>query len=68
MWVALVHALVEVLLYGQGYWLLRVLSGGRIEPKRWNDGLVALVGLAFTLAWAVPLIVWLGCRNGGLPA
>lgn len=56
---ALFHLLVEVLLYGKGYWILRLLSVGRIRPGSWNDGLVSLVGLLATLLWAVPLLIWL---------
>jgi hypothetical protein len=56
---ALFHFLVEVLLYGKGYWSLRLLSLGRIEPSDWNDGLVSAIGLAVTLAWCVPLLLWL---------
>ena len=55
---ALASFLVEVLLYGKGYWSLRILSLGRIDPHRWNDGLVSLVGLMVTLAWCVPLVLW----------
>jgi hypothetical protein len=56
---ALFHLLVEVLLYGKGYWTLRLFSVGRIRPGGWNDGLVSLVGLLVTLLWAVPLLIWL---------
>jgi hypothetical protein len=52
---ALFHFLVEVLLYGKGYWALRLLS---IDPRGWNDGLVSLVGLMVTLVWLVPLLLW----------
>jgi hypothetical protein len=55
---ALFYFLVEVLLYGKGYWSLRLLSLGRIDPRSWNDGLVSLVGLMVTLAWFVPLVLW----------
>jgi hypothetical protein len=56
---ALFHLVVEVLLYGKGYWTLRLLSVGRIRPGCWNDGLVSLVGLLATLLWAAPLLIWL---------
>jgi hypothetical protein len=56
---ALFHLLFEVLLYGKGYWTLRLLSGGRIQPGKWNDGIVILVGFAVTVAWGLPLIIWL---------
>jgi hypothetical protein len=55
---ALFYFLVEVLLYGKGYWSLRLLSLGRIDPSSWNDGWVSLVGLMVTLAWFVPLVLW----------
>lgn len=54
----LFYFLVEVLLYGKGYWSLRLLSLGRVDPGSWNDGLVSLVGLMVTLAWFVPLVLW----------
>nr|WP_298170607.1 hypothetical protein [uncultured Pseudomonas sp.] len=53
---ALFYFLVEVLLYGKGYWSLRLLS---IDPRGWSDGLVSLVGLMVTLAWLVPLLLWM---------
>nr|WP_298116011.1 hypothetical protein [uncultured Pseudomonas sp.] len=56
---ALFHFLVEVLLYGKGYWALRLLSLGLIDPRRWNDVLVSLVGFMVTLAWFVPLLLWM---------
>ncbi len=56
---ALFHLLFEVLLYGKGYWTLRLLSGGRIKPDKWNDGIVTLIGLLATAAWCVPLVIWL---------
>lgn len=56
---ALFHLLFEVVLYGRGYWTLRLLSGGRIQPGKWSDGAVTLVGLVVTAAWCVPLIIWL---------
>ena len=57
---ALFHFVVEVLLYGKGYAVLRVLSLGRIKPGTWNDGIVSVVGFLVTLAWCVPLLLWLG--------
>jgi hypothetical protein len=54
----------EVLLYGKGYWALRILSLGKIEPYRWNDGMVSLVGFLVTLAWCVPLVLWVTCKVG----
>ncbi|MDN5514579.1 MAG: hypothetical protein L0G82_05030 [Pseudomonas sp.] len=56
---ALFSLVFEVVLYGKGYWTLKLVSAGRIQPKRWNDSLVALVGLVATLAWCVPLLLWL---------
>jgi len=56
---ALFSFVFEVVLYGKGYWTLRLVSAGRIQPKRWNESLVALVGLLATLAWCMPLLLWL---------
>lgn len=60
---ALFTFVFEVVLYGKGYWTLRLLSAGRIKPQRWNDGMVCLVGLLVTLVWCVPLVLWLA-RSG----
>lgn len=56
---ALFSLVFEVVLYSKGYWTLQLVSAGRIQPKRWNDSLVALVGLVATLVWCVPLLLWL---------
>ncbi|MES2820682.1 MAG: hypothetical protein V4812_17055 [Pseudomonadota bacterium] len=65
---ALIHFVLEVLLYGKGYGALRLLSFGRIRPGRWNDGLVQLVGLAVTLAWVLPLLIWLTGQGEVVPS
>lgn len=60
---AVLHGLVEVVLYGKGYWTVRLLSGGRIDPGKWRESVVTLIGLLVTAAWCVPLLVWLGNRG-----
>lgn len=53
------YLLIEVLIYRQGYWALRLLSFGRIRPDGWSDARVGLVGVLVTVAWCVPLLLWL---------
>lgn len=53
------YLLIEVVIYGQGYWALRLLSAGRIRPDRWNQAMVCLIGVLVTVAWCVPLLLWL---------
>lgn len=57
---ALIWLAGDVLCYGTGYWVLRLLSLGRCRPERDRYGLVSLLGLLVHVAWAVPLLIWMG--------
>lgn len=61
----LFHLVFEVVLYGKGYWTLRLVSWGRIKPARWSDTTVSLIGLLVTAAWCVPLFIWLTSGSAG---